>query len=80
MSKWPHIAYRKKLPFFFYNLQKIACRYLQNYAHRKKSKTYHQKETPCICISPAGNLKSFEIFTTSICIRLSKLHVSLSAG
>ena len=30
-----HVAYRKKLPSFFYNLQKNASRYLQNYAHRK---------------------------------------------
>ena len=35
----------KKLPLFFYNLQKIASRYLQNYAHRKKSKTGCQKKT-----------------------------------
>ena len=39
INKWLRVAYRKKLPFCFYNLQKIASRYLQNNAHRKKSKT-----------------------------------------
>ena len=29
----------------FYNLQKIASQYLQNYAHRKKSKADHEKNT-----------------------------------
>jgi len=29
---------KKELTFFFYNLNKIASRYLHNYAHRKKSK------------------------------------------
>ena len=68
MSKWPHIAYGKKLPFFFYNLQKIACRYLQNYAHRKKSKTYHQKETPCIFRDNAAlNASDFVVYWEETC-------------
>ena len=41
---------QKTRPFFFYNQQKIASRYLKNYVHRKKSKTYHQKNPLCIMI------------------------------
>ena len=45
-NKWPCVAYHKQSPGFFYNMQKIASRYHQHYAHRK-SKTSHKK-TPCI--------------------------------
>jgi len=49
ISKWPLVTYRKNttilvLPF----AKKQTSRYLQNYAHRKKSKTYHKKNPLCI--------------------------------
>ena len=44
----------KKLLFFFYNLQKIASRYLQNYAHRKKSKHIIKKKHPVYPIGCFG--------------------------
>ena len=75
MSKWPYIAYGKKLPFFFYNFQKMACRYLQNYANRKKSKTYHQKETPCISYRYPSHRVSYIYYVLACHIHMADMHV-----